>query len=173
MNIVIIYKCKHTVIYAQYQFCSDVLLSRIQQTIFKQTEVLFFFFVTPTYTYFKSLFATGWHFKTSSKSRLSNSMVAMGCPCTVLKLFICCYLPFLDSSHLFLDGRLRPALTFSFLWISLTRGCFYLQQGCSHNCCKGVDFGWIFPKKKICSLLSFPLLPSVLSFPFSSPPWTL
>lgn len=32
-----------------------------------------------------SLFSPGCHFKTSSKSRLSNSIVVIGCPCGLLK----------------------------------------------------------------------------------------
>lgn len=126
----------------------------------------FGFFVAPTYTYFMCLFSPGWHFKTSSKSRLPNSMVVKSCPCSLLKLFICYYMPLLGRSRLFPEGRLRPALTFSCLWISLSRMCFHLLQGCTHNCCKA-DFEWIFSNKSITPFPSLlPLTSFSVVFPF-------
>lgn len=108
-------------------------------------------------------FSPGWYFKTSSESRLCNSMVAKGCLCSILMLFICYYLLFWAWNYLLSPGgKLRPALTFSNLWVPLARVFFNLWQSFIHNCCKDVYFGWIFSNRSI------PPFPSVLPLPFVS-----
>jgi len=47
------------------------------------------------------------------------SVVAKDCPCDLFKLFMCYHLLFWDCSGVLLPGgRLRQALTFSYLWVS-------------------------------------------------------
>lgn len=141
-------------------------------------SIILFYFYLLRYLAMYS-FSPGWHFKTSSESRLCNSMVAKDCPYSILKLFICYYLLFWGWNYLlFPGGKLRPALTFSNLWVPLTRVFFDLWQSFIHNCCKAVYFGWIFSNRSLPPFPSilplpfiaflFPSFPSVLSFPVPS-----
>lgn len=149
------YVCAHT----EYQSCSNLLLPRIQQTMLKWTKVLFYFFCDPYicsyYDMMLCLFSPAWYFKTSSKSRLTNSMVAYVVYLSSLSVITCFFGPAVAS----MAGRLRPALTFSHLWVSLARACFHLLLGYTHNYLKSLHFRWIF-LQQIYSLLSFCPSPS-------------
>lgn len=128
-------------------------LSAAQNTTkLKQTEVQILGCDPYPYLFYDltvCLFSSCWQFNVFSKSRLFSNLIAKDCLCSLLQAFIYYYLLFFDtSSFLFLGGGLRPALTFSYLWVSLS----IMFPTSRHNCCTGVNFGKIFSK----SITSFP-----------------
>lgn len=131
-----------------------------------------FFLLWPFYDLMLCLFSPGWYFKTSSKSRLTNSMVAKDCLCSLLKLFICYYLLFLSCSGLLHGGEVETSsnlfspLAFSSKSVFPSTARLYPQL--LQSCTLWVNFS---PTNLFsASLRSFPSpsLPSLLSFPSSS-----